>query len=351
MSSDHFFEILIGTYNRPHQAMRAIQSASLFDNVLVRCNSNGYEAILEEFCSKKDNVIYTYFETNQGAFENWTFLLKSSKSKFCMLLSDEDEIDPRHFLDFYDLLKSNSDVTGAIVPFYDRSSDRILNTIGKELCSVLSKNFLVYRSYNFRGYMSGFVFHTGLVQDLLIKNNSGTFSYRHEYDDYLHVRLLRKMLDYGNILAINSPIVIRNPDAGYGGDSHSHIVNSKGPDSLNPNIYSIYSRARQYLFSVHLLFQEDWSFYKRLLIHLQIFMKILGVFSRIGTNKRFAFQEIRRAQTESGYQIVGIDKLLPYVVRFKYVQVITHSTLLYFFRILGFLSSRKNFLRCKHGKL
>ena len=195
-----FFEVLIGTYNRPDRAINAIQSALSFNDVIVRCNSNGYEPLLDEYCKNKGNVIYTYFDVNKGACKNWSYLLNSAESEFCMLLSDEDEIDSKYFPDFLDFLRGSEKVAGAIVPFFDKGNDRVMNTIGKKVCSILSKKSLVYRNYSFRGYMSGFIFRTEFVQDVLLNKEPRPLCSRYRYDDYLHVRLLRKMLDYGNIV-------------------------------------------------------------------------------------------------------------------------------------------------------
>ena len=65
LSVSPFIEVLIGTYARPLRTIDAIKSVLQLnlDSVIVRCNSNGYEPLLEEFCKNRDNVIYTYFDT------------------------------------------------------------------------------------------------------------------------------------------------------------------------------------------------------------------------------------------------------------------------------------------------
>jgi glycosyltransferase involved in cell wall biosynthesis len=337
-----FFEVLIGTYNRPHRAIEAIESVLSLNDVSVRCNSNGYEPFLEDFCIK-NNVIYTFFEDNRGAYENWNFLLKNAESEFCMLLSDEDEIDPSVFSEFLKYL-NKSDVSGAIVPFFDREKHRIFNRVGRRVCSTLSKKYLIYQNYSFRGYMSGFVFRTKFVQDGFSGVSFG-LPYS-QYDVYPHTRLLRDMLNYGNVLAINTPIVVRKPDVGYGGDSHAHVGSCENNPILNPEIYSVYSRIRQHCIGVNFLYQEKWSAYERLFIHFQIFMRILATISKGKEKKGGVYSEVKKAQIDSNLEIKGIDKLLPSIVYFYYVRVSVYYILILFFRIIRVFSVKRNSTCC-----
>jgi hypothetical protein len=338
LSVSPFIEVLIGTYARPLRTIDAIKSVLQLnlDSVIVRCNSNGYEPLLEEFCKNRDNVIYTYFDTNLGACKNWTYLLKNTKGEFCLLLSDEDEIDKKLFSDFLKYLSINNDISAAIVPFIDQNNGSIVGKIGKDLCSILSKKYLVYRSYRVRGYMSGFIFRSKFMHKVLLDEDF-CLSCNNKYDVYLHCRLLRSMFDYGSVLAINTPIVLKNIDSGYGGDAYSHINKDKDKDKpdLNPEIYSIYSRIRQHSFHIYLLYKEDWKMYERVFIHLRAFMSILHTISIQKGEKKFVYFEVKKAQIDSNFQIRGIDKVLAHVLYFSYIRVLIYHAIFSFFRVLG----------------
>lgn len=341
-----FIEVLIGTYRRPLRAIDAIKSVLQLnlDSVIVTCNSNGYEPLLEEFCKNRKNVTYTYFDTNLGASENWTHLLKNTRGEFCLLLSDEDEIDKNFFSNFIKYLSINDNISGAIVPFRDQNNGSIDGAIGRGLCNIVSKKYLVYRSYRIRGYMSGFVFRSKYVRTVLL-NEDFPISCNNKYDVYLHCRIFRRMFDYGSVLAIDTPIVIKNIDSGYGGDAYSHLNKDKDKDKpdLNPDIYSVYSRIRQHSFQINLLYKEDWRMHERLLIHFRAFMNMLHTISIDKGERKFVYLEIKRAQVDSEFHIRGIDKVLGYIFYFRQIRFLTYHTIFSFFRVLGFFVKKSCF--------
>jgi len=106
-------EVLIPTHRRSESAAEAIESvvSSPDQRIAVRCNSNGYEPILERYRNHEDKRInYDCFFENRGSHANFLHLLKTSKSKFCMFLSDEDCLNKdgiAKFLDFLKVLNGN----------------------------------------------------------------------------------------------------------------------------------------------------------------------------------------------------------------------------------------------------
>lgn len=87
-------EVLIPTYGRPESATVAIESVLVCNDerISVRCNSNGYEPLLEKYRDYDQRLIYDCFPQNRGFQENLLHLYKNTNAKFSMLLSDEDRL-------------------------------------------------------------------------------------------------------------------------------------------------------------------------------------------------------------------------------------------------------------------
>ena len=103
-------EILIPTFKRSHSAQEAIESVLACNDMrlTVRCNSNGFEPVLEKYRNLDDRVNYDSFESNRGFQENLHKLLADTDAKFCMILSDEDRIDVNEYQKILSFLENLS---------------------------------------------------------------------------------------------------------------------------------------------------------------------------------------------------------------------------------------------------
>lgn len=248
-------EILIPTFNRSHSAQEAIDNvlACNDERLTVRCNSNGFESVLEKYRNLDPRVNYDSFESNRGFQENLHKLLADTNAKFCMILSDEDRIDVNEYqkiLSFLENLNSSISVVISSISykekpgFYWRPNKRF-SEIDIHDCVALNP---------IPTYVSGYIFRVDSLRDINLKSffTSSIGNVYHFSDVSLYLLQQNKLKYY------HDRFVEMGPAIKYGGDGHSHkLPDSQTNDNknldLNPSIYGPKPRARQFFYRENLL--------------------------------------------------------------------------------------------------
>ena len=269
-------EILIPTYRRPESAAIAIESclANQDQRISVRCNSNGAEPLLEKYRTSDHRLTYTSFDSNRGPHENFLYLLQHTKALFCMLLSDEDRLDPNgitQFLDFLDncpdsikvISCSVYDVQQKAFSFYP---DPGISHIDHDLNILLALHLIPT-------YMSGLVFFVPDLMKIKLKDLlSPTMG-----NAYGHLDISRHLMINGYLRFYTPRLVLKGEDINKGGDAYSHRndrqLRSDGNPDLNPLVYGPKARARQFYYSDNMLvnYRQHTNFISYLMAKMHSF--------------------------------------------------------------------------------
>ena len=250
-------EILIPTFNRTESAQEAINSvlACKDDRLTVRCNSNGYNPVLEKYRNLNNRVKYDSFESNRGPHANFKKLLLETSANFCMLLSDEDRVNYKNYKSILDYLDSLDETTNVIAcSIFDQKKDLFH---WKPSLRISESNIHSYVALSpLSTYMTGLIYRVESLDHINITdlmNPTIGNAYGH-LDINLHVLLNGKIGYYSD------RFVEKGTDIKFGGDGYSHktlnssmsISDSKNLD-LNPSIYGPKARARQFYYRENLL--------------------------------------------------------------------------------------------------
>ena len=250
-------EILIPTYNRSESAQKAIESVLECNDerISVRCNSNGYDHALQNFCNLKDGVHFDYFESNEGVHANILKVLSDSNANFCMLLSDEDRINSNNYEDILKYLENLDSSISAV--------SCSIHYIGKpehfwkpiESFSKFNLNDFVSIS-PIPTYMSGLMFKVDFLRSVHIES----FYKPSIANAYPHIDLTLQLLTEGMMGFYHGRFVEKGEDLYFGGDGHSHknkksnLKNSNTDNNdFNPLIYGPKARSRQFFYRESLL--------------------------------------------------------------------------------------------------
>lgn len=249
-------QILIPTYGRPESVAQAIESCliNLDNRISVRCNSNGFEPSLEKFRDYNSRLIYTCFDSNKGFHANLLYLLRDTKARFCMLLSDEDSIDSDGIIEILDYLDSCPDYVSVVsCSVYDIQENRYsfmhdirLTQVDHDLNSALVLRLIPT-------YMSGLIFSVNslFATDLVSLLNPSMGN------AYAHLDISKHLLIYGRLRLYSSKFVLKGIDVYEGGDGYTHrksvLSRQEGNFDLNPFVYGPKARARQFYYSDNIL--------------------------------------------------------------------------------------------------
>ena len=250
-------EILIPTFNRTESAQEAINSvlACNDDRLTVRCNSNGYDPVLEKYRNLNHRVKYDSFESNRGPHANFTKLLLETNANFCMLLSDEDRVNYKDYKNILDYLDNLDETTNLIAcSVFDQKKDLFH---WKPSSRISESNIHSYVALSpLSTYMTGLIYRVESLNQINITdlmNPTIGNAYGH-LDINLHVLLDGKLGYYCD------RFVEKGSDIKFGGDGYSHkSLNSSMSISdpqnldLNPSIYGPRARARQFYYRENLL--------------------------------------------------------------------------------------------------
>ena len=250
-------EILIPTFNRTESAQEAINSVlACNDNRLtVRCNSNGYDPVLEKYRNLDQRVKYDSFESNRGPHANFTKLLLETNANFCMLLSDEDRVNYKNYKNILDYLDNLNETTNVIAcSVFDQKKDLFH---WKPSIRISESNIHSYVALSpLSTYMTGLIYRVESLNQINITdlmNPTIGNAYGH-LDMNLHVLLDGKLGYYCD------RFVEKGSDVKSGGDGYSHkplnsSMSISDPQNLdlNPSIYGPRARARQFYYRENLL--------------------------------------------------------------------------------------------------
>jgi hypothetical protein len=249
-------EILIGTYNRPNRAINAVNSCLKLDDdrILVSCSSNGREEKLLYLENFHPRLRFSYFETNQGPNKNWGKLLRESRARFSLLLSDEDTIDYQLLLELLNWLEKNKDISVANVGILnsDKSVYYEPNRFFEELD--LKKTLLLFPEQT--SYLSGYIFN-----NLYLKNINLDFYLKESPGNaYAHINLAHKLLAHGNHSLFSKFVVDKGVDDKFGGHAYEHINDTLSTINvkLNPEVYSSFARTMQFYY-MHSIIRKSLS--------------------------------------------------------------------------------------------
>jgi hypothetical protein len=239
-------EILIATYNRPDRAINAVNSCLKLDDdrIVVSCSSNGKDEKLMFLQNFHPRLRFSYFESNQGPNKNWGKLLRESRARFSLLLSDEDTIDPDLLLELLYWLETNNNISVANVGVLDTDKSVYYepNSFFEELD--LKKTLLLFPEQT--SYLSGYIFN-----NLYLKNiNLDYYLIESPGNAYGHINLAHKLLAHGNHGLFSKFVVNKGVDDKFGGHAYEHINDSLSTNNvkLNPEVYSSFARAMQFYY-------------------------------------------------------------------------------------------------------
>ena len=199
-------EVLIPTFGRTRGAIKAMRSilACADQRIGIRCNSNGRDDTLEEFCLSDSRIAYDYFPENRGPAASVYKLYRESEARFCMLLSDEDELIGSNvpaFLDFLDNLDINCNVISCSIweehtATYYRDP-KVLNEV--------PLNLPHFQPFN-DTYMSGYVFRVSELHNIDLAKQMGLPSPVHTRHAYGHLDA-QSLLTSGSF-RVHSPTIV-----------------------------------------------------------------------------------------------------------------------------------------------
>ena len=250
-------EILIPTFNRVESFQDAIDSVLKCedDRLTVRCNSNGYNPVLEKYRNLNNRVRYDCFKSNKGPHANFTKLFKETNANFCMLLSDEDRVNYKNYknlLNYLDDLDKNTNVIACSI--FDQKKNLFH---WKPSLKIIEYNIHSYVALNpISTYMTGLIYRVESFNNInitdLMRPTIGN-AYGH-LDINLHLLLNGKLRFY------HDRFVEKGVDVKFGGDGYSHKLQDSSarisdPENLdlNPSVYGPKARARQFYYRENLL--------------------------------------------------------------------------------------------------
>ncbi|WVN42126.1 glycosyltransferase [beta proteobacterium MWH-UniP1] len=247
-------EILIPTHKRPHSAAEAMESALICEDVRfgIRCNSNGFEPLLERYRAFDSRLIYDSFDKNMGALANGAYLLSATNAKFCMLLSDEDRVDTKSIPELVDFLENlSADVSVISCSVFDLIQNRFY-FLPHERYKNISCDINLYAALGLiPSYMSGIVFRTESLHRLNLEH----FIRPAPGNAYGHLDIALKLLVNSKLRFYFPKLVLKGKEIKLGGDGYSHKSKSHATTvrnnlDLNPEVYGPYARVRQFYYQL-----------------------------------------------------------------------------------------------------
>ncbi len=236
---------------------------------------------MQQFCDENDRVAYNSFPSNRGPHQNTHKVLSEASSTFCMLLSDEDYLEPEQlpkFLDFLESLRSSCSLVSCAV--FDEAESRYYYHLGDPLHKqyVGAAGFTILSSTT---YMSGYAFKVEALQQVDLSfflSKNFTDSDGPPYNAYGHIDIAQRLLTDGIGAFYMDKLVVKGRPLKHGGHAFSHrdhSVEDVEEDNLDLNIkvYGPYSRVRQYFYREMLLsrLRENMTAAQHLLAQAQLY--------------------------------------------------------------------------------
>lgn len=130
MRIDNDITFLIPTYQRPEYLRRALDSVARqtvlpFETIIAdNGDGDGAKSIVQSFQGLIPNLRYVQHANNIGAFNNWLFLAKESRTKFSKILWDDDWLEV-NFLEHLMKILRDTDADGALCGAYGHINDEL----------------------------------------------------------------------------------------------------------------------------------------------------------------------------------------------------------------------------------
>lgn len=299
-------EILIPTYSRPKAAANAIEACLKIndDRLSVLCHSNGYEQSLEKYRAMDPRIRYDNFIKNEGVHRNIEWLLGNAKAKFCMLLSDEDELDPVGILDFLNFIESDNDMDVVIHSTWDLASDNWFYDFSKLHLQRVKLNNYLSKGMISPWYMSGITCRTSILQD-----GEGVKKILNPVigNAYPHLDLILNILNEGgSLIYYAKKCILKGKDVTFGGDGYSHRAddNSRngGNLDLNPKVYGPLARVEQFFYRERIISQLNAPYLFLLQARVSNFYAFIADIDRCGDHVVISEQE-KMSEIRSGLRV------------------------------------------------
>lgn len=192
MNENILLSICVPTYNRGRIALSlinelvpiAIHYGGLIEIVI---SNNGSDRFTEEYDTisqiKSDYLTYSNFDKNEGFVHNFNQVIRLSKGKFCLLLSDEDHLVKNNIDIYIEYLLNNPTigiVRGATDRMYSYQKQDERFNAGK---SAVDGYFLQ------GNYISGVIYNRSILTNELIDSFEKKYSSNEAYIVYPHMFL------------------------------------------------------------------------------------------------------------------------------------------------------------------
>lgn len=125
--------IVIPTYQRPDTLRQAVESAINQDiedyyEIIVLDNEcitgSKTEEVMSSFCSKHDNILYFKNEKNIGMFGNWNRIFEIARSKWVVMLHDDDMLMPSYLFKVLSVFrKKKCGIVSVFSEFMEQNED------------------------------------------------------------------------------------------------------------------------------------------------------------------------------------------------------------------------------------
>lgn len=190
--------IAIPTYNRGHRALKTVKELLKFDydasSLEIVVSNNGSTLHAEEYeelsLIQDDRLVYHRFDENMGFLVNLNQVMKMSTGDYCMLLSDEDTVDPIVFDYYVDQIRVHPDVH-MIRPASDVQYYGLCYRYGTTDKDAIDFGFVA------DNYISGTIFDRRILTDEVIDSYYDRYKDVRAYQDYPHLFLGAELLIHG----------------------------------------------------------------------------------------------------------------------------------------------------------
>ncbi len=185
--------ICIPTYNRGHRALDVVNSLlgmkcfSQRNDLEIVVSNNGSTDFTDEYdkieSMSSESLIYNRFDHNMNFYGNFNAVVKLSRGRYCLLLSDEDTVDEDILTDL--LFRLDDMSTAGVIKTKTSVQYSDFNATGWHA----KAGYDAIKAYFLAGnYISGTIYNRRIVTNELIdglcglyENNEGYFHYPHMF--------------------------------------------------------------------------------------------------------------------------------------------------------------------------
>lgn len=230
--SNVLLSICIPSYNRGHRALESVYGLlnMKYDSeveILVsdNCSDRGREEYQAISRIEDSRITYVRQERNIGYVGNLPYVLKKSKGKFALIVSDEDTVILKHLAYYLKILKDEDDcaIIRSATTFQYRGLHAVVFRAGKEavLGFMLSNN-----------YLSGAIYNVEMMNRYRIFEKSEKYKNNIAYKYYVHMVFDLLVSPYGKVIKDDRPLIDEGAADPHGGLSDEDKNESEKLDLL-----------------------------------------------------------------------------------------------------------------------